>query len=423
MKRNDVAYCILLLMAELFFAYQFMLRVYPGLVMQDIMHKFHISSTLFGMLAAFYYIGYAGMQIPIGVFLDRYGPKFISLCILICVMGSLTFLFSDNWIIALIGRFCIGLGSVAGFLGATKVISMSFLSKYFSYMVSLTFTVGYMGAIYGGKPVALLIDKFGWEYVLIALAFIGLLIALFILSLDIKYDETERYEGSIYSALKLLIKNKRVLLVCLCGALQVGPLEAFADIWGVGYFIKMYGIAKPDAALLSSSIYLGLCVGGPIIAYIAEKYNCHYRLCSGCGVIMMMIFIMLLCTVKLQYWQLLSLMFIIGICSGYQIIVFSITAKLSDLSTNSITMSLTNMLIMSAGFAFHFIIGIIMDMSWVGSMQHNIKIYTPDSYIYSISIIPIALGIGSIGFLLLDYKKDWDNVGNRKMNFISKANQ
>ncbi|MFV9875367.1 MAG: MFS transporter [Rickettsiales endosymbiont of Dermacentor nuttalli] len=421
MKRNDVVYCVLLLMAELFFAYQFMLRVYPGLVMQDIMHKFHISSTLFGMFAASYYIGYAGIQIPIGVFLDKYGPKFIALCVLICVVGNLTFLFSNNWIIALIGRFCIGLGSVAGFLGATKVISMSFLSKYFSYMVSLTFTVGYMGAIYGGKPIALLVDKFGWEYVLIGLSFVGLLIALFIISLNIKYDETEKYEGSIYDALKLLITNKRVIFVCLCGALQVGPLEAFADIWGVDYFVNVYNIAKSDAALLTSSIYLGLCIGGPIMAYIAEKYNCHYRLCSICGIVMMVIFIILLCTVNLDYWQLLVLMLTVGVCSGYQIIVFAITAKLSDISTNSITMSLTNMLIMSAGFAFHFMIGIIMDIYWLGGIQHSVKIYTASSYIYSISIIPIALGVGSIGFLLLDNKKDWENIQNDKIDLISNA--
>ncbi len=48
-----------------FFTYQFILRLWPGLMMQTIMEQFSIDASHFGLLAALYYYGYAGMQITV----------------------------------------------------------------------------------------------------------------------------------------------------------------------------------------------------------------------------------------------------------------------------------------------------------------------------------------------------------------------
>ena len=48
----------------LFFTYQFILRLWPGLMMHQIMEQFSIDASHFGVLAALYYYGYSGMQIP-----------------------------------------------------------------------------------------------------------------------------------------------------------------------------------------------------------------------------------------------------------------------------------------------------------------------------------------------------------------------
>ena len=59
----------------LFFTYQFILRLWPGLMMQSIMTQFSIDATQFGFIAAVYYYGYAGMQIPVAFLLDRFGTR------------------------------------------------------------------------------------------------------------------------------------------------------------------------------------------------------------------------------------------------------------------------------------------------------------------------------------------------------------
>ena len=54
------------------------------------------------------------MHLPIGIMLDRYGPrKVMTGCILLTIIGLLPLIFADHWIYPIIGRVLIGMGSSA----------------------------------------------------------------------------------------------------------------------------------------------------------------------------------------------------------------------------------------------------------------------------------------------------------------------
>lgn len=61
--------------ASLFYAYQYVLRVMPNIMMTDITQQFHIDTLVFGQFSGVYYIGYSLMHLPIGIMLDRFGPR------------------------------------------------------------------------------------------------------------------------------------------------------------------------------------------------------------------------------------------------------------------------------------------------------------------------------------------------------------
>lgn len=83
----------------LFFTFQFVLRLWPGLMMQQIMGQFSIDATHFGMLAAFYYYGYAGMQIPVAILLDRFSARYVVFAFAtLCGLAVLIFTYT---------RFCL----------------------------------------------------------------------------------------------------------------------------------------------------------------------------------------------------------------------------------------------------------------------------------------------------------------------------
>ena len=108
----------------LFFAYQFILRLWPGLMMHQIMNQFSIDASHFGLLAAFYYYGYSIMQIPVAILLDRFSARrIIFIFAVLCGLATLTFTYTSNFYLALLSRFLIGVGSAVGFLGVSKVLS------------------------------------------------------------------------------------------------------------------------------------------------------------------------------------------------------------------------------------------------------------------------------------------------------------
>ena len=61
--------------AALFYAYEFFIRISPAVMVNSLMHSFALDAAALGSLSAFYYYAYACMQIPVGMLLDRYGIR------------------------------------------------------------------------------------------------------------------------------------------------------------------------------------------------------------------------------------------------------------------------------------------------------------------------------------------------------------
>ncbi len=391
-------------LATLFFAYQFIMRVFTGLCVPEIMHKFHIDATEFGLFSSLYYYGYAGMQIPVAYMLDRFGPRLvISLCCLVCSFSIFLFYWTENWYLVLLSRFLIGAASAAGFLGTAKVISLWFPFIHYTRMVGLTFSFGLLGAVYGGKPVSHLISLYGWENVLLLVSGVGLLLTGF-LATGIKSHTPSclQERSSLFTDFKSLLTRRSLLLIAFCNLLMVGALEGFADVWGVPYLVNVYDFAKEDAAFVTSSIFTGMLFGGPILAYLSEKFKAFYTITGLCGLLMAVIFSsMLFFPGQLGYTTLCVLMFGVGILCCYQVLVFAIGAASVPPEMRNITIAFLNCINMLGGSFFHPSIGRLMDVFWGGGLADGQRVYDPYAYTYALGIIPLAAFIGGTLFLCL----------------------
>ena len=73
----------------LFFAYAFFHRVAPSVMFDHLMRDFMVSAAVLGNLSACYFYAYAGMQIPAGLILDRWGPRLLlAVAALVCALAS-----------------------------------------------------------------------------------------------------------------------------------------------------------------------------------------------------------------------------------------------------------------------------------------------------------------------------------------------
>lgn len=391
-----------------FFAYQFILRLWPGLMMHHIMTQFTIDASQFGVIAACYYYGYASMQIPVALFIERFGTRII-VCMfaVLCGLAMLLFTYSTNWYVACLSRLLIGAASAAGFLGVSKIITQWFPTTHYTKMISWSFSIGLIGAVYGGKPISLLIEAYPPQNVAITLAFISIAIgcSAYCVMGSPSHQKVENIakEPLHLSDLKTILSSPQICLLALANLLMVGALEGFSDVWGVPYLMTAYAINKSNAAELISLIYCGMIFGGPLLALCSKKLG-NYTVIASCGVGMSIAFTILLFNHHYHWWLLASLLFSIGTMCCYQIIVFAAGAKIAKPNHLGITIAFLNCINMLGGSFFHTVIGRLMDMFWTGKLDgNNIKQYSISTYQCALMFIPMCATVGAIMICLLGY--------------------
>jgi predicted MFS family arabinose efflux permease len=386
--------------ASVFYAYQYILRVMPNIMLTDIMQQFHINATIFGQFSGIYYIGYSLLHLPIGIMLDRFGPKKVMpVCILLTVIGLLPIVFATHWIYPVFGRALIGIGSSAAILGTFKIIRMAFAEKYFTRMLSFSVTIGLIGAIYGGGPVSYLCTTLGYQSVVEIFMVIGLILAL--VTYFMVPHSKPICETSILADIKSVFSNKKVILICASAGLMVGPLEGFADVWGSAFLQQVYGFEISTAHYLPSLIFIGMCFGAPVLSFVAEKTGYFLGTIMGAASVMAIVFSFLVAGVLSV--NAISINFVVvGVCCAYQILAIYKASTYVSESKAGLTTAVANMIIMSFGYGFHSLIGYMVNAYGGPNSSQALE--------YAISIIPITLALGVVGFLVLGYSSREINI-------------
>ena len=379
------------IIASVFYAYQYILRVMPNIMLEDIMQQFDMSAATFGQFSGVYYIGYSLMHLPVGIMLDRFGPrKVMTGCIFLTVVGLMPLLFADHWVYPIIGRFLIGLGSSAAILGVFKIIRMTFSEERFPRMLSLSVTIGLIGAIYGGGPVSYMREIFGYHAVIQMFVLAG--VALAFVTYWIVPDVKSVSQSSVLSDIKEVLSNWRVIWSCIFAGLMVGPLEGFADVWGTVFLKQVYGFEGTLAASLPSMIFIGMCFGAPVLSLIADKVGSYLGTIIGAGIIMAACFSLMLALPLAP--GALSLSFVlVGICCAYQILAIYKASTYVREQVAGLTTAVANMIIMIFGYAFHASIGGVIDLMGGPAISQAL--------VYGVAVIPIAVCLGTGGFVLL----------------------
>lgn len=386
---------VIWLIASLFYAYQYILRVMPNIMLENIIQQFHIDTVVFGQYSGVYYIGYSLMHLPIGIMLDRFGArKVMTGCILLSVLGLLPVLFATNWIYPIIGRALIGMGSSGAILGTFKIIRMAFSEERFTRMLSLSVTIGLIGAIYGGGPLAYLCTILGYKGVIVLFSGLGVLLALLTYCMVPEMESVPH--RSIVSAMREVLTDSRVIALCIFAGCMVGPLEGFADVWGSVFLKQVYAFKPEVASYVPSLIFVGMCFGAPVLSLIAEKVKNDLAVILGCGLLMMLGFIALILQWLTAPFIMLTFV-VVGVCCAYQILaIYKASTYVND-HVVGLTTAVANMIIMSFGYAFHSLIGIVVK-AYGGPNSSS-------SLVHGIAVIPCVLGIGVIGVMILLYRE------------------
>ena len=387
----------------MFYCYQYILRALPNIIMPDIMNKYSIGASEFSSFAGMYYVGYVVMHIPIGILLSRFGARnVLPMCIALTSVGLVPLAYFDSWIMVVIGRTITGIGSSAAIVGALQIFRIIYPDK-FSRMLGSMVCFGLITVVYSGPPIANVIAMIGIDATVGVLLYSGIALSVFAYILMPK-SAGEISHSSIFIDIKATLGNPKIIIASMFAGCMVGPLEGFADAWGSLFMITVYGIEKSVADSITLSVFLGMCVGCIVLPYIADKTRMYYGITIASGIAMILCFIHIIggkATVNTLYYACL----VSGVFCAYQVVILSKISTFVSEERSGMAAAVSNMIIMAFGVVFHKFIGITLDWQWDDALKdqmiQNVKLYSADAFVNSISIIPIAITIAVIGFIIM----------------------
>ncbi|STX52603.1 major facilitator family transporter [Legionella busanensis] len=396
-----------------FYCYEFVLRIIPGALQSELSAAFgHISATTFGQLSAFYYFAYSPMQLPVGMLMDRYGPhRLLTFACLCCTLGSWMFTNISSMWIAGCGRFLVGFGSSFAFVGVLS-LALSWLPKrYFSLMAGLITTLGMLGLVYGEVKITDIAVDFGWLHVLRLMIIIGAVLTI-VISLVVRDGPAGHKKHGyplpeFFKKVWHVLSSPQVWLIGLVGACLYTSLSVFGELWGKSYLEQAHHLTKVEAAKTVSAMFLGWAVGAPLVGYLSDQSG-RRVLPLVVGAIMGLICISLVLYYPgLSYSALNILLFLYGVFSSTEIIVFIMAKENSGAQLSGTVFAAVNMIVTLGGVIFQPLVGKLLDMFGDSNVVAGEHIYTVVDYQLALSVLPISLLLVTIlAFFMKDFRSN-----------------
>lgn len=400
-------------LGAIFYSYEYFLRISPSVMEGELRNHFNLSATGFGFLAAFYYYAYVPMQLPVGVLMDRYGPRrLLTAACLICVVGTFMFAGTTLFSIAAAGRFLVGLGSAFAFVGVLKLATIWLPEDKLAMVAGIASALGTLGAMVGDNLLGGLVTWIGWQQTVnfTALFGIGLVVALWFGVRDQK--RYQRRSGTVESFkqnmvdLSIIARNKQIWFNGMYGCLVYLPTTVFAELWGIPYLKHARGLTESGANMANSLIFLGFAIGAPLMGYISDKLRRRKLPMLVGATVASVLMMMILYLPGLNQLSLNFLLFFLGLFYSSQAIVFAVGRELSPKAAAGTAIAMTNMIVMIGAMILQPLVGKLLDWSshmrqamlpvqdmYLGKMQ---QLYTADDYQFALSVIPLGILIGAI---------------------------
>lgn len=390
-----------------FFCFAFVQRVAPSVMVSELMRDLALGAAVLGNLSAFYFYAYAGMQIPIGLLMDRHGPRRVMAAfVLLCGAGNLIFAMTTSVELAYLGRLLIGLGASAGWVGTLTLATHWLPERRFALLSGLGQVFGMMGAVAGQAPLGIAVGAYGWRATLFAMAaFSGLLAIL------IWFLVRERPRGpaagapALAPALARALRNPQTWLNALIGLALTGPMLSFAGLWAVPYLSQVHALDRATAGAVSSMTFIGWAIGAPLIGWLADRIGRRRVLIlAGAGVATLtQALIVYLPTVGPA--SLVVLLLLNGAAGSSMILTFGLARDSNPPETMGAVLGFVNTAVVGSGALLQPLIGALLDMSWDGATLDGARIYSADAYRMALSVLPFCAAAGIVGGLLVSERK------------------
>ncbi|MFN7710268.1 MAG: MFS transporter [Holosporales bacterium] len=391
------------LCAALFYGFQFIIRVSPSVMADDLMAALSLDACFLGTLASFYYYGYSFMQIPAGVLLDLIGPRRpLALACFLCAIGCFMFASGASPILLGFGRLMMGIGSAFGILTCIKIASMWFPAHRITLFVGLALVVGTTGATAGGAPLSSLVKLTDWRTAIQILGGFSALLTVFSWAVVrdhgpylTRADHGTNPLRSVLDSVFEIVRNPQTWIYGAYGFLMYVPLSGFADLWGIPYLSQTYGVDRTVAAGAISFFYVGVGVGSPTWSFVLTHLQSFRQTLILSAILTLTLFTVII-YVSVPFSWIYVLYFLAGLVSSGQFVAFGAVAEINPKTRTATASGTHNMLCMISGTLLQPIIGKVLDTLWDGTMVDGARVYSTEAFHYALAIIPASLVVAAL---------------------------
>ncbi|WHY01712.1 MFS transporter [Neobacillus sp. DY30] len=258
-------------------------RTAPGLITDQIMRDFQVTASTIGLLTSIQFFVYTGLQVPMGILADRYGPNFFLIIgAALTGLGTIIYSLGTHEFVLFFARILTGTGDATIWVNMVLILGQWFKVKEFVRLIGIAGMTGSLGFLLATVPFSLLIDFLGWRgaFLLagILLCLCGVLLYFVLIKKPNKLSVNEtvppkkevQREKTLF-LIKRIFSNWQAWSLFLCHFGIVGAYVGFIGSWAVPYGMNIYDMTRSDASQLIMIGLIGALIGAPLSSWISSR--------------------------------------------------------------------------------------------------------------------------------------------------------
>jgi len=347
-----------------------------AVIASDLSREMGLAAGELGLMTSLFFAAFAAAQIPLGMALDRFGPRFVTPALMLAgVAGSLLFGLAQDFALLAAGRALIGVGMAGILMGALKAFSRWFPAARYSTMSGLLVGIGSAGALMAATPLAWLNLTVGWRAVFLGGAGAILLVAAAILLGTRNTPPGVPWVGQTVDlgGLRVVFGDVRFWRMALLIFCTNGALLAYQGLWAGPYLHDVLGldaIARGNVLLVMS---LGVTIGFLASGWLSDRFGLAQVVSLGAAVFVAAQVVMA-CHPPLAVVAAAFLAF--GLFGGFTIMLLAQPRLVFPLTITGQATTATNLFGIGGTFLIQWWIGLVVDIFPVDAAGS----YPPEAY-------------------------------------------
>ena len=252
----------------------YLLRAVNAVVAPDLVKDFSLSPGQLGLLTAAYLGAFALFQLPLGVLLDRYGPRKVQAGLLsVAAAGCVGFSLAPDFVSLFAARAVIGLGFSAGLMASYKSSATWVPAERRSLANTAIMSMGALGVVVATEPTEWLVSLIGWRQAFLVFAAMILLAAGFILAAAPRKDTLtapaplNQQFGQMLAIMRTPLFWRIAPLLGLTSGVQIG----IQTLWAGPWLRDVMGFTREEVARHLLFMAVAFMVGILSVGVIADR--------------------------------------------------------------------------------------------------------------------------------------------------------